>query len=91
MLGDNELDMEWKPGDELRSRRSELCRNRLKPRRPPKLDRPAVEVELRALDGIGGVGGVRSSDLRPKELTVEDLSRSPKRRGGWSIGEEPFE
>lgn len=57
-------------------------------RNPPRLALPDVDVEFRALPSVGGVGGVRSSDGRPKELIVEDRSRKPNRRGGARTGED---
>lgn len=58
-------------------------------RKPPKLVRPEVEVELRALARLGGVGEVViSSDGLPRELIVDDRSRKPNRRGGARVGDE---
>lgn len=56
-------------------------RKRAKFRKPPRLDRPVVEVEFRALPFM--VGGVSiSCEVRPNELVVDARSRIPSRIGG---------
>lgn len=85
----NELDFDLVPGESWREPfASEPCLNLFILNRPPKLVRPLVEDELRALPSVGGVGGVVSLDGLPKLLIVEALSLRPSRRGGAIIGED---
>jgi hypothetical protein len=65
---------------------SEPCRKRESPRKPPKLDLPAVEVEVLPLPPGWGV----SIDPRPQELVVAARSLKPNLMGGRS-GEEKEE
>lgn len=88
LLRANELDFECIPGERVLELESEPCRKRLRVRKPPRLVLPDVDVELRALLRVGGVGEVMSSDWRPKEPMVEDLSLKPSLLGGARTGEE---
>lgn len=82
----NELDLD--PCPSLKPLRSVPWRNLLRVRKFPRLPRPEVDVELRALPlRVGGVGGVTSSEPRPEVLIVEALSRAPRRRG-MPMGDE---
>ena len=90
----NEFDLELLPGESWRDAlASEPCRKRLRVRNPPRLARPPVEVELRALPlpRVGGVGGVISSDGLPTVLIVEALSRRPSLLGGAMLGDDLVE
>ena len=77
-----ELDLLRVPGDPCRGEcGSDPCRKRARFRKPPKLDLPVVDIELRALPAV--IGGVSMScEPRPKELVVEARSRILSRVGG---------
>ena len=55
---------------------SELCRNRDKLNKPPRLGRPEVEVDVRVESGSVGVGGTSSSATLCKEPMVDDRPRA---------------
>lgn len=61
---------------------SELCRNRDKLNKPPRLGRPEVEVDVRVESGRVGVGGTSSSGTLRKEPIVDDRPRASS-LGGW--------
>ena len=79
----NEFDLLLAPGEPCDGEcGSELFLNRERVKKPPKLERPVVDVEFLPLGTAGGVP--ISRELRPKELVVEDRSRIPRGTGGRS-------
>ena len=81
------------PGDPyLGNAGSELWRKRLRLKRPPRLLRPVVEVEVRPdcwPGGCkGGVGSAASSRTFVSEPIVEDLPRLPNGMGGAKTGDD---